>query len=135
MSHYFFNVPILLSVFLTFLNDHVLKYTWPGWWTGILSDFTGLLFFPLFFAAAIEFVNGSAISRKVFDAIYIMVAIAFGLLKATPALAQFFERVFSYLFYRIQIVADPWDLLALFSLLVARKIYSVFLKRHDTRWN
>jgi hypothetical protein len=40
----------LLGLFLLALNDHFLKYHYSSWLTGKLSDFTGLLIFPLFLA-------------------------------------------------------------------------------------
>lgn len=33
----------ILAVLLLALNDHVLKENWPGWFTGKLSDFAGLV--------------------------------------------------------------------------------------------
>ena len=37
----------LASIALLIVNDHVLKSLWPGTITGKLSDFAGLVFFPL----------------------------------------------------------------------------------------
>lgn len=37
----------LAAIGLLLVNDHVLKGLWPGWWTGKISDFAGLIFFPL----------------------------------------------------------------------------------------
>ena len=43
--------PIFLACLLILaLNDHFLKAHYPGWVTGKLSDFAGLLIFPLFLA-------------------------------------------------------------------------------------
>ncbi len=39
---------------LLVVNDHLLKATIPGWWTGKLSDFAGLAFFPLLLQASGE---------------------------------------------------------------------------------
>lgn len=36
------------------MNDHALKQLWPGLITGKLSDFAGLVFFPLFLQGAWE---------------------------------------------------------------------------------
>ena len=33
----------LLAIALLALNDHVLKQRYPGWWTGKLSDFAGVV--------------------------------------------------------------------------------------------
>lgn len=37
----------LMALGLLIVNDHVLKYSWPGPVTGKLSDFAGLVVFPL----------------------------------------------------------------------------------------
>lgn len=37
----------LVAIGLLLVNDHFLKGLWPGWWTGKISDFAGLIFFPL----------------------------------------------------------------------------------------
>ena len=45
------NAPALLAIVVLIVNDHVLKAALPGLVTGKLSDFAGLLFFPLFVQA------------------------------------------------------------------------------------
>lgn len=42
------SAPFVLSLGLLLLNDFVLKYQFPGWFTGKLSDFAGLLAFAMF---------------------------------------------------------------------------------------
>ena len=42
------------AIALLVINDHVLKAIYPGFVTGKLSDFAGLIFFPLLLAAALE---------------------------------------------------------------------------------
>ncbi len=42
----------LAAMVVLALNDHLLKGRAPGWLTGKLSDFAGLLFFPLLLTAA-----------------------------------------------------------------------------------
>jgi hypothetical protein len=41
----------LASIAVLLINDHVLKAAWPGFITGKLSDFAGLVFFPLLLLA------------------------------------------------------------------------------------
>lgn len=49
--------PIALTALtMLILNDHVLKEAWPGWWTGKLSDLSGLIIFPLLLQAAWELI-------------------------------------------------------------------------------
>jgi hypothetical protein len=50
------------AVMLLVVNDHILKLAFPGFVTGKVSDFAGLLFFPLLLAAAWEV--GSAILHR-----------------------------------------------------------------------
>ena len=50
------------AIALLILNDHVLKQAYPGLITGKLSDFAGLVFFPIFLAGTLEVV-ASAVRR------------------------------------------------------------------------
>lgn len=36
----------ITSIFLLLANGHWFKASFPSWWTGKLSDFAGLFFFP-----------------------------------------------------------------------------------------
>jgi hypothetical protein len=38
---------VIAGLTLWVINDHLLKGTYPGWWTGELSDLAGLAVFPL----------------------------------------------------------------------------------------
>lgn len=44
------NYIFILSVILLFINDHFLKLEYHNWLTGKLSDFLGMIIFPLFLA-------------------------------------------------------------------------------------
>lgn len=44
----------LVAIATLVLNDHVLKRAYPGLITGKLSDFAGLVFFPLFLLSLLE---------------------------------------------------------------------------------
>lgn len=47
--------PVALSALaLVILNDRLLKVHTPSWFTGKLSDFAGLVYFPLFVVAVVE---------------------------------------------------------------------------------
>jgi hypothetical protein len=50
----------LTAVVLLLLNDHTLKPAAPGIVTGKVSDFAGLVFFPLLLVALVELVRRSA---------------------------------------------------------------------------
>ena len=51
------NVFALGAVVVLIINDHFLKAAWPGVVTGKVSDFAGLLFFPLFLQGAVEVIS------------------------------------------------------------------------------
>lgn len=60
--------PVTLAALFTLaLNDHVLKRACPGWWTGKLSDFAGVVLLPLFVHALLE-LAAAGIWKKPFDA-------------------------------------------------------------------
>ncbi|PHI21237.1 hypothetical protein CEQ90_04255 [Lewinellaceae bacterium SD302] len=56
------NYVFALGLLLLLLNDHYLKETYSNWLTGKLSDFAGMLIFPLFLA----FCTGWSARRSVF---------------------------------------------------------------------
>ena len=47
----------LIGIAVLLLNDHVFKATMPGVVTGKLSDFAGLLFFPLLLQSIVEWTS------------------------------------------------------------------------------
>ena len=82
----------LAAIGLLLVNDHLLKAAWPGWWTGKLSDFAGLIFFPLLLQATWEVV---AAQRGTFrasgTALLVAVgasAVAFSAIELWPAAAD-----------------------------------------------
>ena len=48
---YLFNPIPAAAILLMALNDHLFKYQWPSEFTGKLSDFLGMFYFPLFLVA------------------------------------------------------------------------------------
>ena len=48
------NPVIVFAAVALFVNDHALKALWPGLISGKLSDFAGLMFFPILLVAAWE---------------------------------------------------------------------------------
>jgi hypothetical protein len=53
---------VIASVFLLMINDHFLKQRFPGFITGKISDFAGMIYFPLFLQAVFEILQ-SKLSR------------------------------------------------------------------------
>jgi len=96
------------------LNDHVLKAAWPGLVTGKLSDFAGLVFFPLFIEAF-----GLSRTRAV-----ALTALGFTLVKAWLPANAAWNALFTLVYDLVRpgmsaaLHADPTDLVALVALLV-----------------
>ncbi len=99
------------SIAVLLLNDHYLKTEYPGWLTGKVSDFSGLVFFPLLLGVLIAFITGSRHSQ----AIASMATLAwFTAIKTSGGVAGLTESgVEAVLGLPIRIIADPSDLIAL----------------------
>jgi len=118
---FFINPVVMGTVLLTGLNDHYLKYKFPGFITGKISDFLGLFYFPLF-CAAIIILMGHFILRKTYQlnktmlfVFIVLTDIVFVILKLNHEASQSFSTVFSEWIFKIKIVNDPIDLIALVS--------------------
>lgn len=127
-------IPIL-AIALLVANDHVLKAAYPGVVTGKLSDFAGLVFFPLLLAAASEQV-GLRRGMTAVVAATIAAAIAFASIKLSPAAGELYRAALAALQWpfraafalvagdrvpavgHVQLVADRTDLIALVALAV-----------------
>lgn len=119
----FFVHPIPLSaVGLMALNDHWLKYTYPGFLTGKISDFCGVFYFPIFLlglAVGIQIVlsrnqtKPSLLSRKNLFAAILFTDFLMLTVKLSSEAAQAIEQVFGNYLFEIHIVSDRMDLLAL----------------------
>jgi hypothetical protein len=108
---------VLLSLVLTLLNDQYLKYQYPGFLTGKLSDFAGLFYFPFFLYAVSVFLRHpnqqhSQISLRGFAVCLVVTEILFVLLKYTALRAEFVQ-LFSWYFFKIEITPDISDMWAL----------------------
>jgi len=90
------------------VNDHVLKKAYPGFVTGKLSDFAGMMFFPLLLAAACEQIG----IRRGMTAV-VAATIATGLVFASIKLSPSAGEV-----YRIVLAALQWPFRAGFAVLV-----------------
>lgn len=92
------------------LNDHWLKGAGllPGWLTGKLSDFAGLIVAPILMATLVRARTRS--SRLV---CWALVAATFAAIKLSPAAARGVEHLTRWVGFGWQIWSDPTDLLAL----------------------
>jgi hypothetical protein len=103
--------PLWWSALVTLaLNDHALKGSGllPGWLTGKLSDFAGLVVAPVLVAVAV-----GARSRRAAAAIVLAVGSGFTALKLSRTLADGFEAPFLALGVPCRLWTDPTDLVAL----------------------
>jgi hypothetical protein len=120
----------VVSIALLIVNDHVLKPTYGNWITGKLSDLAGLVFFPLLLVSAWELVRDRGPSRTALNVACVATATIFTLAKTTAlgslafqwglGLAQWpFRALVGGSLAPVSHVADPTDLLALPSIVVA----------------
>lgn len=91
------------AVILLLLNDFIFKQTYHNWFTGKLSDFVGLFFFPIFFAAFFKSKTKS---------IFIATAVFFVYFKSSFS-APFIAFFNAFAPFSIARVIDYTDLLAL----------------------
>ena len=117
----------LISIVLLLLNDHVFKLLYPSWATGKLSDFAGLFFFPFLMAAALGLGTLRlhwSVQRTGWIA-FGLTGIWFALIKTTPWGNGFTQDIVSMLLgFRVQIILDPTDLIALLALLPAWRLWN-----------
>jgi hypothetical protein len=106
----------LVSLALLIVNDHVLKGAGllPGWLTGKLSDFAGLIVAPVLIAAI---AGARRAGARV--AACALVAVGFVAIKLSPVAAGALERALALAHIHWRVWSDPTDLAALVVLPVA----------------
>ena len=57
-----FNYVFLIGLVILIINDHFLKEAFGNWFTGKLSDFAGLLIFPMFLKYLFDITNRKAVA-------------------------------------------------------------------------
>ncbi len=97
---------IALAVLL--LNDHLLKGVGPGWLTGKLSDFAGVIVAPALLATLL-----GTRSRRVMAGCVALVALAFTAINLLPAASRACEWLMALAGIPWRLWPDPTDLLAL----------------------
>jgi hypothetical protein len=125
----------LCAIALLIINDHVLKAAYPGFVTGKLSDFAGLVFFPLLLAAACEQIGLRCGMKTVVHAVC-ATAIVFAAIKLSASAGELYRLSIALLQWpfhalralvagdalpgvgRARLVADRTDLIALVALAV-----------------
>jgi hypothetical protein len=131
----FFIHPLPLSaVVLLGINDHYLKYQYPGFITGKLSDFLGLFYFPLFVAALVLIATlyRVAFTKKLLVTAIVLTDLVFCALKLNPFLSEQFVKFFSQHFFKISVQSDPTDLIALLSSVLCYQFAKKYFTAEET---
>lgn len=100
---------VLAAIALLAVNDHVLKAVVDNWWTGKLSDFAGLVFFPVLLQAAWEwgrYALGHGVRRS--DRVLLAAVIATGVVFSAAQLLPQADAA-----YRFALGLLQWPLHAL----------------------
>ncbi|WP_437307619.1 hypothetical protein [Sorangium sp. So ce388] len=111
---------------LLVLNDHALKGSGllPGWLTGKLSDFAGLLVAPAVLAALLRIS-----SRRAFLGAHLVTGAVFSAIKLAPEAARAVEGLMALTPIPWRITVDPTDLIALPALLVSYRVLGEAARR------
>lgn len=115
----FFIHPLpLLAVVLTAVNDHYLKYKYPNFLTGKISDFAGLFYFPLFISAVVVlsirlFQKDYVFNARLLTVMILLTDMIFCGLKLNQTAKDFFVNWFSKHLFSITVTSDATDLIAL----------------------
>ncbi len=81
-----------MALLLLVLNDHWGKEAFPGWWTGKLSDFAGLCFFPLLLQGLLEWLGWVAIANmRVLVGCVVATGLVFSGVKTSPWMAELYR--------------------------------------------
>jgi hypothetical protein len=131
---------IAIAIAVLIANDHALKAVWPGDATGKVSDFAGLLFFPVLLQAAWEVATlgrSGVASARVAATAAVATALVFASVKTLDPAAHAYSVILGWLQWavtaagslvtgatlaephRVAIVQDPTDLIALPMVLIA----------------
>jgi hypothetical protein len=112
----------LTAITVLIVNDRLLKNAMPGWATGKLSDFAGMVFFPLLVAVLISGRGHRASRRPLWVGITATGAL-FSAINISPPVARSLEWLMAAVAIPWRITVDPTDLAALPFLAVAVAIW------------
>ncbi|HXF68414.1 MAG TPA: hypothetical protein VNK89_01280 [Thermoflexus sp.] len=125
-AHAFTHPAIWISVFLLLLNDHVLKFAFPSFWTGKLSDFAWLFFAPFLLIPLMSFLLFllPLPPARLADLGYGAVGVGFAALKLSPTFNAWVASWASAALGRPTAFAlDPTDGMALLALIPSRWLW------------
>lgn len=123
----------LAAMALLLLNDHVFKWYFSSDLTGKLSDFSGLLFFPLLLSAFIGLLEHRPRPAACWG--FALTGLAFATIKLIPSAAEWASAALGWLLGgNVQITPDPTDLAALIMLLPAWHLWgNAHTRQYDRR--
>ena len=112
---------VVVAIAALIVNDHFLKARFHNLLTGKLSDFAGSLFFPVVMVSFIELgrwalgsPNPVGNRRQLLLVAGVTTAVGFGAIQLWSPATEFYRAVASMAMLQpVQVVADPWDLIAL----------------------
>jgi hypothetical protein len=122
----------LAAVTLLVVNDHFLKHAYGNWWTGKLSDFAGMIVFPLLLHACSEWTRelmGRRRERRIVDLVpgLALTLALFASINTIPYCASLYRDAVTLVWRTAGLLSsdalaahtlDPTDLIALPFLLV-----------------
>jgi hypothetical protein len=114
---YLLNPITLVFLFTLALNDHYLKWKFPGFLTGKLSDFTGVFLFPVFLCASYHLFTGRRFSRNTFYLSALVTAALMVTIKLIPSGNALYLTVLKSFGVTAYAVLDPTDLVSLVMLI------------------
>lgn len=122
LAHY----SVVFCVLLLFVNDHYLKYHFPGFITGKMSDFAGLYFFPFLVLFPLSiFFNKPTHKHRLGILSYAFVAAFFVGIKTVPIINEGVETLLSLISGGFSIIVlDPSDLIALPALFLSWRLWN-----------
>jgi hypothetical protein len=130
---------VIASLGLLILNDHLLKEQFHNALTGKLSDFAGLLFFPVFVASAVEvgtWLTGRPAPERARLLLVAgsLTAVGFIGIQTFEPMTDLYRSVAGLLTGRpTMVVADPTDLLAVPACFVGWWLYAGLTVSGDKR--
>lgn len=116
-----------VSIFALLINDHLLKPAYPSWFTGKISDFAGIFFFPFIVAAVLSIIfrKFDFTIRTTGQFAFGFVAIWFTLLKTFPLANKLTAELTSMIVgFQTIFILDATDLISLIVLIPAWKIWT-----------
>jgi len=102
-----------MAVILMAINDHYLKFLFHNWFTGKLSDFLGLFYFPLFLSAVICLFKYKKLTSKILITSIIITDILFIGIKTNHSFNKFISIILFEIGVPSLFALDSSDLLAL----------------------